>query len=66
MVRQPSHNWNLANSKKYLTQNYEKNVGIFDMINLEKDKSTEANWMKKILVSFTFMDNEIEKVIAIF
>lgn len=36
------------------------------MINLEKDKSTEANWMKKILVSFTFMDNEIEKVIAIF
>jgi hypothetical protein len=35
------------------------------MINLDRDKSVEANLVKKVLVSFTFMDNEIEKVLTI-
>lgn len=39
--------------------NYEKNVGIFDMIIMDKGKSPEAEWVKKVLVSFTFIDNEI-------
>lgn len=29
------------------------------MINIDKEKSSEANWMKKVLVSFTFIDNEL-------
>lgn len=40
-------------------------MGIFDMIIMDKGKSPEAEWVKKVLVSFTFIDNEIEKVMAI-
>lgn len=35
------------------------------MIIMDKGKSPEAEWVKKVLVSFTFIDNEIEKVMAI-
>ena len=35
------------------------------MVKLTNDKSNEANWVKKVLVAFTFIDNEIEKVISI-
>ena len=40
-------------------------MGIFDIVNLTKEKSNEANWVKKVLVAFTFINNEIEKVISI-
>lgn len=35
------------------------------MINMEGEKSTETQWIKKILVSFTFVDNEVQKVIEV-
>jgi hypothetical protein len=38
-------------------------MGIFDMISMDSEKTTETQWLKKVLVSFTFVDNEIEKVI---
>ena len=35
------------------------------MIDMDKNRSREVEWVKKILVSFTFVDNEIEKVIQL-
>lgn len=35
------------------------------MISMDSEKTTETQWLKKVLVSFTFIDNEIEKVIEI-
>ena len=57
MVRQSSLYLNIADCKVRLIQNYEKNIGIFDMINMEKDRVPEANMIKKVMVAFTFIDN---------
>lgn len=35
------------------------------MVSLEADRSTETQWVKKMLVAFTFVDNEVQKVIEI-
>lgn len=35
------------------------------MVRMEGEKSTEAQWLKKVLVCFTFVDNELQKVIEI-
>lgn len=35
------------------------------MIKMEGEKSNETQWLKKVLISFTFVDNEIQKVIEI-
>jgi hypothetical protein len=40
-------------------------VGIFDMLIMDKEKTPEAQSVKKVLISMTFVDNEIEKVIAL-
>lgn len=63
MVRQSSTYWSITNRIFGLIKNYEKNMGIFDMISMDSEKTTETQWLKKVLVSFTFVDNEIEKVI---
>jgi hypothetical protein len=63
MVRQSSTYWGITNRIFGLIKNYEKNMGIFDMISMDSEKTTETQWLKKVLVSFTFVDNEIEKVI---
>jgi hypothetical protein len=38
-------------------------MGIFDMISMDSEKTKETQWLKKVLVSFTFVDNEVQKVI---
>lgn len=35
------------------------------MIRMEGERNSEAQWFKKVLVAFTFVDNEVEKVIAL-
>lgn len=59
LVRESPYNRDISDCTWCLIQNYEKNVGIFDMIIMDKSKSPEAEWVKKVLVSFTFIDNEI-------
>jgi|LakMenE18May11ns_1017448.scaffolds.fasta_scaffold7853236_2 hypothetical protein len=63
MVCQSSTNRSIANRIFGLIKNYEKNMGIFDMISMDSEKTTETQWLKKVLVSFTFVDNEVQKVI---
>ncbi len=35
------------------------------MMKMDGEKSTETQWVKKVLVAFSFIDNEIQKVIEI-
>lgn len=43
--------------------NFEKNIGLFDIINVEDEKN--KNNFAKTLTVFTYLDNEVNKVIDI-
>lgn len=44
-------------------KNFEKNIGLFDIINVEDEKN--KNNFAKTLTVFTYLDNEVNKVIDI-
>ena len=46
-----------------INQNFEKNFGLFDIIDVE-DKRNSNNFVKTMTV-FTYLDNEVNKVIEI-